>query len=105
MGRSTSAFEGQGLALAEALAHGVPVVAYDIRYGPRDMLADGGGILVPDGDEDALADALVRMLGDAALRRRLAREARASAAALSPARAMQTLATAAAEALSRPTRR
>lgn len=102
---TTSAFEGQGLALAEALAHGVPVVAYDIRYGPRDMLAEGGGILVPDGDEDALAAALERVLGDAALRRRLAVEARAAAAALSPERAMQTLATAAAEALSRPTRR
>lgn len=102
---TTSAFEGQGLALAEALAHGVPVVAYDIRYGPRDMLAEGGGILVPDGDEAALADALVRLLRDAALRERLAAEARAAAVALSPARAMQTLAAAAAEALSRPTRR
>ncbi|KZE42734.1 glycosyltransferase [Microbacterium sp. T32] len=102
---TTSAFEGQGLALAEALAHGVPVVAYDIRYGPRDMLAEGGGILVPDGDEVALADALVRALRDAALRERLAAEARAAAVALSPARAMQTLAAAAAEALSRPTRR
>ena len=36
---STSAFEGQGLSLAEALAHGCPVVAYDVRYGPRDLLA------------------------------------------------------------------
>ncbi|MFF8187946.1 glycosyltransferase [Microbacterium sp. NPDC016588] len=102
---TTSAFEGQGLALAEALAHGVPVVAFDIRYGPRDMLAEGGGILVPDGDESALAEALVRVLGDAALRQRLAAEARAAAAALSPGRAMQTLAAASAEALSRPTRR
>ncbi|MBT9606759.1 MAG: glycosyltransferase [Microbacterium sp.] len=102
---TTSAFEGQGLALAEALAHGIPVVAYDIRYGPRDMLAAGGGILVPDGDEDALADALTRILGDAALRTRLATEAREAAAALSPGRAMGTLAAAATEALSRPTRR
>ncbi|MBN9210032.1 MAG: glycosyltransferase [Microbacterium sp. 71-36] len=102
---TTSAFEGQGLALAEALAHGVPVVAYDIRYGPRDMLADGGGILVPDGDEDALAEALVRVLRDAALRQRLSAEARVGATALSPARAMETLAAVAAEALSRPTRR
>ncbi len=102
---TTSAFEGQGLALAEALAHGVPVVAYDIRYGPRDMLARGGGILVPDGDERALADALARLLTDAALRRRLAAEARAAAAALAPERAMETLAAATAEALSRPTRR
>lgn len=102
---TTSAFEGQGLALGEALAHGVPAVAYDIRYGPRDLLADGGGILVPDGDEDALAAALTRVLGDAALRRRLATEARAAAEALRPERAMHTLASVAAEALSRPTRR
>lgn len=102
---TTSAFEGQGLALAEALAHGVPVVAYDIRYGPRDMLAEGGGILVPDGDESALANALVGVLRDAAARQRLAAEARTAAVALSPARAMQTLAATAAEALSRPTRR
>ncbi|MGC0368269.1 glycosyltransferase [Microbacterium sp. SLBN-111] len=102
---TTSAFEGQGLALAEALAHGVPVVAYDIRYGPRDMLAEGGGILVPDGDESALAEALVRVLRDAALRQRLAAEAHAAAVALAPARAMETLAAAAAEALARPTRR
>lgn len=102
---TTSAFEGQGLALAEALAHGVPVVAYDIRYGPRDMLAGGGGILVPDGDEAALADALALVLSDAGLRARLRAEARESARALSPARAMQAFAAACAEALSRPSRR
>ena len=38
---STSAFEGQGLAIAEALAHGCPVIAYDVRYGPREILAAG----------------------------------------------------------------
>lgn len=102
---TTSAFEGQGLALAEALAHGTPVVAYDIRYGPRDMLAAGGGILVPDGDEDALVAALVRVLTDAEMRERLSTEAVDAAATLSPARAMRTLAAACAEALSRPRRR
>lgn len=102
---TTSAFEGQGLALAEALAHGTPAVAYDIRYGPRDMLAGGGGILVPDGDDDALVAALVRVLRDAEARERLSAEAVDAAATLSPARAMQTLAAACGEALSRPRRR
>ncbi len=102
---STSAFEGQGLALAEALAHGTPVVAYDIRYGPRDMLAAGGGVLVPDADEEALSDALRRVLTDEALRERLSREARAAADALTPRRAMRTLADVCLEALSRPRRR
>jgi len=102
---TTSAFEGQGLALAEALVHGTPVVAWDIRYGPRDMLAGGGGILVPDGDEDALVDALVRVLTDPDVRERLSTEAQDAAATLTPARAMQTLAAACAEALSRERRR
>jgi glycosyltransferase involved in cell wall biosynthesis len=102
---STSAFEGQGLAMAEALAHGTPVVAWDIRYGPRDMLAGGGGILVPDGDEDALVAALRRVLTDAALRERLSAEAVDAATVLSPTRTMRTLAAACEDALSRPRRR
>ena len=52
---STSAFEGQGLSLVEALAHGCPAVAYDVPYGPREILARGGGWLVTDADEAALA--------------------------------------------------
>ncbi|WP_295779808.1 glycosyltransferase [uncultured Microbacterium sp.] len=101
---TTSAFEGQGLALAEALAHGTPVVAWDIRYGPRDMLASGGGILVPDGDDDALVAALRDVLADEALRERLAEEARDAANALTPERAMRTLADVSRGVLGRPRR-
>lgn len=101
----TSAFEGQGLALAEALVHGCPAVVYDIRYGPRDLLASGGGVLVPDGDEDALVEALVRVLTDAALRERLAREAVAASRAVDPARAMAALAAAVTDVVARPSRR
>ena len=42
--------EGQPLVVLEALAAGVPVVSYDMPYGPRDTLALGGGMLVPDGE-------------------------------------------------------
>ncbi|KAA9135490.1 glycosyltransferase [Microbacterium caowuchunii] len=101
----TSAFEGQGLALAEALGRGCPAVVFDVRYGPRDLLASGGGILVPDGDEDALADALVAVLGDESVRERLSAEAVAAAEAVTPERAMAALAAAASEVLSRPSRR
>lgn len=102
---STSAFEGQGLSIAEALAHGCPVVAYDVRYGPRDLLASGGGVLVPDADIDALAGALVEVLGDVERRARLSAEAVLAARAVDPAHAMTSLAQAVHDVLGRPSRR
>jgi glycosyltransferase involved in cell wall biosynthesis len=102
---STSAFEGQGLALAEALAHGTPAIAFDIRYGPRDMLAGGGGVLVPDGELAALSAALTAVLTEDALRSRLAAEAVAASAALTPDRAMAALASVVRDVLDRPSRR
>lgn len=102
---STSAYEGQGLSIAEALAHGCPVVSFDVRYGPREALAAGGGLLVPDGDERALADALVEVLTDSDLRARLAAEAWESARRLEPARVMGALAEVVRAALAAPSRR
>ena len=89
---SSTAFEGQGLSLVEALARGCPVVSYDVRYGPGDILASGGGILVPDGDEPALADAISRVLTDDVLRARLTEEAPAAAEAWRSEHAMEALA-------------
>jgi poly(glycerol-phosphate) alpha-glucosyltransferase len=102
---STSAFEGQGLSIAEALVHGCPVVAYDVKYGPRDLLAEGGGILVPEADLDALAVALVQLLTDVELRARLTAEAVAAARAVHPDHAMAALAQAVDDVLARPSRR
>ena len=54
-----------GLVGPEALAHGVPLVGFDVGA-IRDYLVDGQtGILVPPGDTDALAIAIDRMLGNA----------------------------------------
>jgi len=102
---STSAFEGQGLSIAEALAHGCPVVAYDVRYGPRDLLAGGGGMLVPDADINALAAALVELLTDVELRARLTAEAVAASRAVHPDHAMAALAQAVGDVLARPSQR
>jgi len=75
-----SHLEGYGMALAEALAHGLPVVATAGGAIP-DTVGDAA-LLVPAGDVGALADALERALTDAALRRRLAAAARVRASAL-----------------------
>jgi len=60
----------------EAMACGCPVVASRTGGGPE-AVADGEtGLLVPPDDVEATADALDRILGDGALRRRLGRAAR-----------------------------
>lgn len=69
----TSLSEGFPNALAEALAHGVPAVSVDCDTGPRDIIRhDVDGLLVPPGDPAALVAALAGVMGDQALRTRLA---------------------------------
>jgi glycosyltransferase involved in cell wall biosynthesis len=50
--------EGWGVVVAEALASGTPVVASRVGGVPEILASDEGGILVPPGDEDALAAGL-----------------------------------------------
>ena len=53
----TSTSEGSPLVIAEAMAAGCIPIAYDIRYGPGDLIIDGvNGYLAPAGDPHALAD-------------------------------------------------
>jgi phosphatidylinositol alpha-mannosyltransferase len=58
--------ESFGLVALEALAHGVPVIATDIR-GHSDWLRDSGaGVLVPAGNPGALMEAILSLSGDPA---------------------------------------
>lgn len=73
-----SRWEGFGSALAEAMAVGAPAIAADCDYGPREIIAHGeSGWLVPADDADTLAQAMTCLLGDDALRSRLASSGRA----------------------------
>ncbi len=76
-----SRFEGYGMAFAEAMAHGLPVIGTTAGAIPETVPRDAG-ILVPPDDMQALADALGRLATDARERARLASGAREAATRL-----------------------
>ena len=78
--------EGFSLFGLESLSYGTPLVSFDIKYGPRELLTGSeAGILVAQDDEQALADALIAVLSDDALLQRMSEAARARAARYAPA--------------------
>jgi len=70
--------EGLPMAMLEAMASGRAVVASSVGGIPETIVDGGNGLLVPPRDEAALARALAQVLGDEALRARLAGAARAT---------------------------
>ncbi|MER6995019.1 glycosyltransferase family 4 protein [Streptomyces sp. NPDC000410] len=82
---STSRHESFGMTLVEAMRCGLPVVSTDCDYGPREIIADGvDGLLVPVGDADAVAQALLRLIDDEELRGRMGAAARENARRFDP---------------------
>jgi len=64
--------DAQPLSLIEAIGHGVPVVAYDVNYGPRDVIKDGkNGYLIKDGAINQLAAGLLRTIENPKKQQRL----------------------------------
>jgi glycosyltransferase involved in cell wall biosynthesis len=65
--------ETLGTSILEALSVGLPVIATDVG-GVKNVVRDGQtGLLLPPGDSDAIAAAVLRLFGDPALAQRLAR--------------------------------
>jgi poly(glycerol-phosphate) alpha-glucosyltransferase len=78
----TSTSEGSPLVLAEAMSRGCIPIAYDVPYGPADLIVDGvDGLLVPDGDRAAAAAAVEKLVAMAPNERERMREAARATAA------------------------
>ena len=72
----SSHYEGLPMALIEAQAYGVPAVCFDCKCGPKEVIIDGRtGLLVPEGDVEALAGALLRLIRNPEERDRMGSEA------------------------------
>lgn len=70
----SSRYEGMPVSLLEAMACGVPVIAADCQSGPCEILKNGEyGILVPVGDIEGLAEAMLRLIRSRSLRETLSK--------------------------------
>lgn len=76
----SSVTEGLGSTLLDAMAMGLAVVGTRAGGIPEAVTDGVTGVLVPPGNSDALADAIVRLLGDAAARARMGEAGRARVA-------------------------
>lgn len=72
----TSRYEGFPMVMIEAMACGLPVISYNFKTGPRDIIRPGeNGYFVTDGDSSALVAAMANLMNDLPLRQRLGKNA------------------------------
>ena len=75
-----SRFEGFGLVIIEAMACGVPVIAFDCENGPRSIITNGeNGFLIPPFDVNLLADKVMLLMKNQELRCRMGENAQKTA--------------------------
>lgn len=77
---SSSRYEGLPMVLLEAQSFGIPIVAFQCKCGPKDVVSDGiNGYLVPEGDIAGMSQRLEILMKDVTLRKRMGLKAKESA--------------------------
>lgn len=72
----SSHYEGFPMVMIEAMSSGLPEVTFDFKCGPKDIIEHNlNGIIVEEGDTDALAQSLMALMEDDVKRRAMGREA------------------------------
>ena len=85
----SSHYEGFPMVMIEAMACGLPAVSFDFKCGPKDIIKEGeNGLVVPDGDIDGLAEAMMTLMRDDELRKRMGEEAKKVVETFSEAKVM-----------------
>lgn len=70
-------YEGFGLVLLEAMSAGVPCVAYDSPFGPREIIKDGeDGFLTERGNPQAMMEKVAYLIENVKIRKQMGHKAR-----------------------------
>lgn len=73
----SSRYEGFPMVLLEAMSYGLPIISFDCKCGPKDLITDGkDGILVKEGDVQAFAASIVSLIKDRERRKVLSENTR-----------------------------
>ena len=72
----TSRYEGLPMVLLEAQSYGLPVVSFDCKCGPKDIIDEGeNGFIVADGNISLFAVRMAELMKDMSLRKRMGEKA------------------------------
>lgn len=72
----SSRYEGFPMVMLEAFAGGLPIVAFNCKTGPKEIITDGeNGLLVAPGDTDALSRAIIRLIENPGERKKMSEKA------------------------------
>ena len=82
---STSRSEGLPMVMIEAQSYGLPIIAYNCKTGPSDIIIDGrNGFLIPLDDETMMVERMLELSGNDDLRKIMGENAKEDAQRFSP---------------------